>query len=119
MFFRSIQLQPIKRLAQLIVEPTEQRSGRIIPEDVHECIKEYEYQHGRLNVQQRKAYGLIDFTSETTTEETRFIIVTDSLDHLMQTIYYPDYVGIEHVTYVYLFEDNQVKEEMKLFNGLF
>ena len=115
---RSIQLQSIKRLAQLVLEPTEQPSGRIIPEDVYDSIKEYEYQHGRLNIQKRKAYGLVDFTSETTADETRFIIVTDSIENLMNTIHHADYLGIEDVTYIYLYENNQIKEEVKLCNGL-
>ena len=47
-------------------------------------VKEYEYQNGRLNIQKRKAFGLVDFTSEGATDETRFIIVTDSLSDLLR-----------------------------------
>ncbi|WP_230203595.1 hypothetical protein [Bacillus massiliigorillae] len=34
-------------------------------------MKDYEYQHGRLNIQKRKADGLVDFTSERTADKRR------------------------------------------------
>ncbi|MDQ0156520.1 DEAD/DEAH box helicase [Robertmurraya andreesenii] len=110
---RSIQLQPIKRIAQLILEPTEQ-TGRVIPDDVFQKVKEYEYQNGRLNIQKRKAFGLVDFTSEGTKDETRFIIVTDSLPDLLRSINYDDYTGIEQYVYIYVIESNDISEEVSL-----
>lgn len=110
---RSIQLLPIKRIAQLILEPAEQ-TGRVIPDDVFQEVKEYEYKNGRLNIQKRKAFGLVDFTSEGTKEETRFIIVTNALSDLLQTIYYDDYIGIEQFVYIYEIVNNEINEEISL-----
>ncbi|MBO0587707.1 helicase-related protein [Sporosarcina sp. E16_8] len=111
---RSIQLQPIKRIAQLILEPMEQSSGRLIPDDVFESIKEYEYRSGRLSIQKRKAFGLVDFTSEGAMDESRFIIVTNSLADLAKVIQYDDYIGIEEFVYIYVVENAKVKEELEL-----
>ncbi|WP_428912069.1 DEAD/DEAH box helicase [Niallia sp. Krafla_26] len=110
---RSIQLQPIKQIAQMILEPIAQ-IGRIIPDDVFKLVKEYEYQHGRLNIQKRDAFGLVDFTSEGTKGETRFIIVTDSLPELLQNLRHEDYLGIEKLVYIYVIENNEIREENSL-----
>ncbi|MED4182080.1 DEAD/DEAH box helicase [Priestia megaterium] len=115
---RSIQLQPIKRLAQLRLEPIEQTIGRVIPEDVIKLVKEYEYQHGRLNIQPCKAFGLIDFTSESTDEENRFIIATYSLSGLIKTINIADYDTFKNLVYIYVLEDGKMKKEIKLINIL-
>lgn len=111
---RSIQLQPIKRIAQLVIEPAKYNTARKIPDDVVEVVKEYEYQHGRLNVQKRKAFGLVDFTSEGTAGETRFIIITDSLPNLLQLLCYEDYAGIEQFVFIYVIKNNEVQEEILL-----
>lgn len=71
-------------------------------------------QHGRLNVQKRKAFGLVDFTSEDTSNETRFIIVTNSLPNLLDMINYEDYVGIEQLVYIYILDRGQVQDEIRL-----
>ncbi len=110
---RSIQLQPIKRIAQLVLEPKVQ-TGRVIPDDVFQKVKEYEYQNGRLNIQKRNAFGLVDFTSEGTKEETRFIIVTGSMSSLLRTINYDDYVGIESFVYIYVLGNEEIQEEIRL-----
>jgi hypothetical protein len=39
---RSIQLQPIKKISQLILEPAKSEYSRIIPDDVFETVKQYE-----------------------------------------------------------------------------
>ncbi|EID44043.1 DEAD/DEAH box helicase [Parageobacillus thermoglucosidasius] len=111
---RSIQLQPIKRIAQLRLEPLEENNGRVIPDDVVDLVKEYEYRNGRLNIRQQKAFGLIDFTSESTNEETRFIIVTNSLSDLLRNINYEDYVGIDNSVFIYVVKNNEIKEEIQL-----
>ncbi|WP_201295983.1 hypothetical protein [Anoxybacillus sp. PDR2] len=111
---RSIQLQPIKRIAQLRLEPSEENNGRVIPDDVVDLVKEYEYRNGRLNIRQQKAFRLIDFTSESTNEETRFIIVTNSLSDLLRNINYEDYVGIDNSVFIYVVENNEIKEEIQL-----
>ncbi|PUB09614.1 DEAD/DEAH box helicase [Paenisporosarcina sp. OV554] len=110
---RSIQLQPIKRIVQLTLEPTDQITGRVVPDDMFQMVKEYEYQNGRLNVIKRKAFGLVDFTSEGVTDETRFIIVTDSLSDLLSTICYDDYLGIETYVYIYVVDNGEVREELQ------
>ncbi|MBT2687284.1 DEAD/DEAH box helicase [Bacillus sp. ISL-47] len=110
---RSIQLQPIKRIAQLVLEPTIQ-TGRVIPEDVFQKVKEYEYQNGRLNIQKRNAFGLIDFTSEGQKEEIRFIIVTESLSSLLEEFPYDDYIGIEPFVYIYVVKNGEIQEEIQL-----
>lgn len=110
---RSIQLQPIKRIAQLVLEPTEQISGRVIPDDVFQKVKDYEYQNGRLNIQKRKAFGIVDFTSEGAADETRFIIMTDSLSDLLRNIGYDDYIGIEPFVYIYVLENGEIRDELQ------
>jgi hypothetical protein len=62
----------------------------------------------------QKAFGLIDFTSESTNEETRFIIVTNSLSDLLRNINYEDYVGIDNSVFIYAVENNEIKEEIQL-----
>lgn len=104
---RSIQLQPIKKIAQLILEPAKSDCSRIIPDDVFENVKLYEYANGRLNVRKRKAFGLVDFTSETSNEEKRYIIVTKSLNHLLETIRYEDYAGVEELVFIYVLDQQQ------------
>ncbi|MEH6954447.1 DEAD/DEAH box helicase [Neobacillus drentensis] len=111
---RSIQLQPIKRIAQIVLEPTEQTTGRVTPDDVFQKVKDYEYQNGRLNIQKRKSFGIVDFTSEGAADETRFIIMTDSLSDLLRNICFDDYIGIEPFVYIYVLENGEVQTEMKL-----
>ncbi|WP_409305711.1 hypothetical protein [Peribacillus sp. SCS-155] len=75
-------------------------------------IREYEYRNGRLNIQKRNALGLVDFTSEGTKDDTRFIIVTDSLTDLIRNIKLEDYLSIELFVYIYVIEDNEIREEI-------
>jgi hypothetical protein len=51
---RCIQLKRIKQNAHLVLEPTEQTTGRVIPDDVWQKVKDYEYQNGRLIIQKEK-----------------------------------------------------------------
>lgn len=111
---RSIQLQPLKRIAQLQLEPTSKGMCRYIPHDVFETVKQYEYTQGRLNIRAKKAYGLIDFTSEETNGEIRFIICTPSLEQLAESIEYRDYVSLNGIVYVYVINDGELVEEALL-----
>lgn len=110
---RSIQLQPIKRIAQLVLEPHEQ-TGRVIPDDAFQKVKEYENRNGRFNIQKRKAFGLVDFTSEGAAEDTRFIIVTNSLSDTLRKINSEDYTEIAQYVYIYIIENDDIKEEIWL-----
>jgi SNF2 family DNA or RNA helicase len=111
---RSIQLQPIKRMAQLIIEPVTNGNSRYIPIDFLESVKQYEYAHGRLNIRAKKAYGLIDFTSEETNGDTRFIIVSTSLESLMKSMQMDDYSSLNGSVYVYVLQEKEVVEEISL-----
>ncbi|MEL4029726.1 helicase-related protein [Caldifermentibacillus hisashii] len=112
---RTIQLQPIKKIAQFILEPSNIDCGRLIPDDVFDSVKQYEYNNGRLNVQKRKAFGLIDFTSEVSNDQKRYIIITNSLPHLQKTLKFEDYTGIEELVFIYLLDDQGfIQQELNL-----
>jgi hypothetical protein len=81
---------------------------------VFQKVKDYEYQNGRLNIQKRKSFGLVDFTSEGASDETRFIIMTDSLPDLLRNICLDDYIGIEPFVYIYVLGNGEVREELQL-----
>src|SRR5699024_9615290 len=72
---RSIQLQPVKRIAQFRAMPGGNETGRIIPDEYKEFIEDYELSEGRLNVRAQAAFGLVDFISEDLEGELRFIIM--------------------------------------------
>lgn len=110
---RSIQLQSIKSLAQLHVEPNN-KVARIIPADYIEIVKEYEYSHGRLNVREKNAYGLVDFTSEEAEGNARFILLTTSLKALDEQIILEDYRELNGSVYIYVLGDKQIIEEIKM-----
>lgn len=110
---RSIQLQSIKTLAQLQVEPLS-KIARIIPIDYLETVKQYEYSHGRLNVREKNAYGLVDFTSEEAEGNARFILLTTSLKALDEQIILEDYRELNGAVYVYVLDGEKVVEEIKI-----
>lgn len=87
---RSIQMRPPKRLFQLVLEPLKStKNYRLIPSDYTIVIEEYESSHGRTNVKELNALGLVDFYSESIDGEPRYIILTEdpylelSLEHRM------------------------------------
>lgn len=110
---RSIQLQSIKSLTQLHVQPISS-AARIIPTDYAEVIKKYEYGNGRLNIREKKAYGLVDFTSEEAEGNTRFILVTPSLKTLDEQIIIEDYKELNGSVYIYVLENGQIIEEIQM-----
>lgn len=110
---RSIQLQSIKSLTQLHVQPISS-PARIIPTDYVEVVKQYEYDNGRLNIREKKAYGLVDFTSEEAEGNTRFILVTPSLKAIDGQIILEDYKELNGSVYLYVLVDGKIKEEIKM-----
>lgn len=112
---RSIQLQSIKPITQLYVQPIED-AGRIIPKDIIKIVKEYEYQNGRLNIREKKAFGLVDFTSEEANGNTRFILVTPSLELLSKQVDLNDYRELNGLVYVYVYvvDQHKIVEEVKI-----
>lgn len=110
---RSIQLQSIKSLTQLHAQPISS-PARIIPKDYAEVIKQYEYDNGRLNIREKKAYGLVDFTSEEAEGNTRFILVTPSLKALDEQIILEDYNDLNGSVYVYVLANGQIIEEIQM-----
>lgn len=110
---RSIQLQSIKSLAQLHVEPLE-KIARVIPVDYVEVVKAYEHSNGRLNVREKNAYGLVDFTSEETEGNTRFILLTTSLKALDEQIILEDYRELNGSVYIYVLDGEKIVEEVKM-----
>ncbi|WP_102694167.1 hypothetical protein [Rummeliibacillus pycnus] len=108
---RSIQLQTIKPITQLHIQPIE-RSARVISKDFIELVKEYEYQNGQLNIREMKAFGLVDFTSEED-GNTRFILLTSSLELLSQQLELNDYRELNGSVYVYLIDQHKIVEEVK------
>lgn len=110
---RSIQLQSIKSLVQLHVQPLS-TIARVIPTDYLEMIKTYEHSNGRLNVREKNAYGLVDFTSEETEGNARFILLTTSLKALDEQIILEDYRELNASVYVYVLDGEKVVEEVKM-----
>src|SRR5690606_873052 len=76
---RSIQLKPIKRIAQFKVEPNGIVNGRVIPEDYLSLIDAHELKQGRFNVRVQQALGLIDFISEEVNGDNRLIVITNDI----------------------------------------
>jgi len=110
---RSIQLQSIKSLTQLHVQPISS-TVRIIPADYVDVVKQYEYENGRLNIREKRAYGLVDFTSEEADGNTRFILVTPFLKALDEQIILEDYKELNGSVYIYLLQQGQIIEEIKM-----
>lgn len=110
---RSIQLQSIKSLTQLHVQPISS-TARIIPADYVDVVKQYEYENGRLNIREKRAYGLVDFTSEEADGNTRFILVTPFLKALDEQIILEDYKELNGSVYIYLLQQGQIIEEIKM-----
>ncbi|WP_368658428.1 helicase-related protein [Metabacillus halosaccharovorans] len=110
---RSIQLQSIKPITQLHVQPIES-AARVIPKDFIEVVKEYEYQNGRLNIRVKNAFGLVDFTSEEAEGNTRFILLTPSIELLSQQLELNDYQELNGSVYVYVINQDNIVEEVKM-----
>lgn len=110
---RSIQLQSIKSLTQLHVQPISS-AARIIPADYVDVVKQYEYDNGRLNIREKKAYGLVDFTSEEADGNTRFILVTPFLKALDDQIILEDYKELNGSVYIYVLQQGKIIEEIKM-----
>ncbi|WP_274307979.1 helicase-related protein [Solibacillus daqui] len=110
---RSIQLQSIKSLTQLHVQPISS-AARIIPADYVNNVKQYENDNGRLNIREKKAYGLVDFTSEEADGNTRFILVTPSLKALDEQIILEDYKELNGSVYIYVLQQGKIIEEIKM-----
>lgn len=110
---RSIQLQSIKSLAQLHVQPTS-CAARVIPRDYLDVVKQYEYENGRINIREMKAYGLIDFTSEEEDGNTRFILVTPSLKALEEEIVLEDYEEFKGSVYIYVLQQEKIIEILNM-----
>src|SRR5699024_10629386 len=81
---RSIQLKPIKTIAQFKVEPNGKEYGRIIPEDYFSIIEEHELKQGRFNVRVHRAFGLVDFISEEVDGDNRLIVITNDIHQFKQ-----------------------------------
>lgn len=107
---RSIQLKPIKRIAQFRVEPNGVDQGRVIPEDYLSMVEEYELKQGRLNVRMQQAFGLVDFISEEADGDSRLIVVTNDLHQFQQQLVEEDYKAFKHKIYIYLVVNNQITE---------
>ncbi|MBU9710541.1 DEAD/DEAH box helicase [Evansella tamaricis] len=107
---RSIQLKPVKRIAQLKVQPNGQATERIIPEDYLPMIESYELKQGRLNVTVQPAFGLVDFISEETDGENRLILVTNDYYHLKKQLVEEDYDPIKSRVYIYEVKEKQMTE---------
>lgn len=110
---RSIQLQSIKPITQLHVQPIVS-AARVIPKDFVEVVKEYEYQNGRLNIRVKNAFGLVDFTSEEAEGNTRFILLTPSIELLSQQLELNDYQELNGSVYVYVINQHNIVEEVKM-----
>lgn len=105
-------MQPIKKIAQFILEPSDSDCGRLIPDDVFDSVKQYEYTNGRLNVQKRKAFGLIDFTSEVSNEQKRY-----TLSLTLFRIYkrHWDLKIIQDLVFIYVLDDQgSIQQELNL-----
>ncbi|GEL78692.1 DEAD/DEAH box helicase [Tenuibacillus multivorans] len=98
---RSIQLKPVKRVAQFKVKPNGVGNGRVVPEDYLNLIEDYELNHGRMNVRTQPAFGLVDFISEEADGESRLIVVTDDIHSFKEQLIEEDYEPIKSRVYVY------------------
>ena len=114
---RSIQLKPVKQIAQFRVEPNSVDSGRVIPEDYLSMVEEYELNQGRLNVRVQQAFGLVDFISEEADGESRLIVVTENIHQLKQHMVEEDYQMIRRNVFVYEVVEKQIIEH-ELVKGL-
>ncbi|WP_407272656.1 DEAD/DEAH box helicase [Radiobacillus sp. PE A8.2] len=107
---RSIQLKPVKRIAQFRVEPKGVETGRVIPEDYLTIIEEHELNKGRLNVRMQQAFGLVDFISEEADGESRLIVVTNDIHRIKQQLSEEDYKPIINRVYVYAYTGYEIVE---------
>lgn len=98
---RSIQLKPVKRIAQFKVEPNGINNCRIVPEDYLTFIKDYELKQGRINIRTQPAFGLVDFISEEVDGESRLIVVTNDVYQFKQHMIKEDYEPIKTRIHVY------------------
>ncbi|WP_163530745.1 DEAD/DEAH box helicase [Halobacillus ihumii] len=114
---RSIQLKPVKRIAQFKVLSNGVSNGRILPEDFLSLIEKYELENGRLNVQVQPAFGIVDFISEEVDGENKLVVVTDDLYQFKQQLVLEDYGDIAERVYVYEVMQHGIIEH-KLDQGL-
>ncbi|UCZ53202.1 DEAD/DEAH box helicase [Bacillus shivajii] len=114
---RSIQLKPVKRIAQFKVKPNGVDNGRVVPEDYFNLIEDYEMKHGRMNVRTQPAFGLVDFMSEEADGESRLIVVTNDIHLFKQQLVEEDYEPIKSRVYVYEMINNEITEH-RLEQGL-
>lgn len=114
---RSIQLKPVKRIAQFKVSSNGVSNGRVIPQDFLSLIEEYELKSGRLNVQLQPAFGLVDFISEDVEGGNRLIVVTSDLFQFKQQLVLEDYRDMAERVFVYELIEHGIKEH-KLDQGL-
>lgn len=107
---RSIQLKPVKRIAQLRVQPNGTENSRVIPEDYLEMIEDYELRQGRINVRVQQAFGLVDYISEEADGESRLIVVTDDIHRFKEQLIEEDYNAIKNRVFVYEVREKQIIE---------
>lgn len=107
---RSIQLKPVKRIAQFKIEPNGIESGRVIPEDYLSMVEAHEFEQGRLNVRVQQAFGLVDLISEEADGESRLIVVTNDIHQFKQQLIEEDYHAIKSRVFVYEVRGEQIIE---------
>lgn len=107
---RSIQLKPVKRIAQFRIEPNCTENGRVIPEDYLSKIEDYEIGQGRINVRVQQAFGLVDFISEEADGESRLIVVTKNIHQFKEQLIEEDYYAIKSRVFVYEVREKQIIE---------
>jgi superfamily II DNA or RNA helicase len=107
---RSIQLKPISRVAQFMIEQIGLDCDRVIPEDYFSLIEEHELRQGRVSVRVQQALGLVDFISEEVDGKNRLIVVTKDIQLFKQQLVEEDYKLIKSRVFVYEVTDNKITE---------
>ncbi|MBO8173522.1 MAG: DEAD/DEAH box helicase family protein [Bacillaceae bacterium] len=117
---RNIIIKPPKCLIQLELIPNG-KAIRHIPLDWLRIVEAYEHANGRRNVKAYNAFALVDFYSEKSSEDIRFIILAKVEDYgaFLSEDYLEDLRDIIEKTYIYIVKDGQIIEERALVEEVF
>jgi superfamily II DNA or RNA helicase len=117
---RNIIIKPPKTVIQLELIPNG-KAVRHFPTDWVKIVEQYEHAHGRRNVKAYNAFALVDFYSEKSSEDVRFIILANAEDYgaFLSEDNLEDLSDIIDKTFIYIVKDGQIVEERALAEEVF
>lgn len=108
---RTIQMRPPKCLLSINLEPDSTINKRLMVKEYKELVDKYENDNRRCNFNVQKQFGLVDFYSEDSNGEPRYILLIDDLAFMLNEDHKKDLVPIiDKLYFYYVNENNKIIE---------